>query len=74
MLAIQGIVKIAGGVQVSLNTSPQRFYTLYRSADLGAASPWTAVQGPVVGTDGILTFQDSGAGTRSFYRVTATLP
>lgn len=50
-------------------TSPQRYYTLYKSTDLGMANPWTAIAGPSVGTDGDLTLQDANAGIVGFYRV-----
>lgn len=55
-------------------TSPQRNYTLYKSADLGITHPWSAIQGPVIGTDGNLVLQDPSPGVRGFYKVGVTLP
>lgn len=61
--------------QVSLNTSSQRKYTLYRSSNSDLVSPWTAVDGPTLGIDGSLVFQDTNSpGTRGFYEVGVTIP
>jgi len=68
---IQSIERTGSLMRISLNTSPQRFYTLYRSPDLKA---WTAIQGPIIGTDGILYLEDTAAGPRGFYKVTASIP
>jgi hypothetical protein len=65
----------ASVVQVSLQTSPQRNYTLWKSPDLGAGSPWSLVVGPTLGTDGTLALHDTNAtGGLGFYRVSASLP
>lgn len=61
-------------VRISLKTSAQRFYTLYKSDDLGLTTPWSAIQGPVIGTDGVLIFEDTFTGTRGFYRVAVGTP
>ncbi|MFD0895630.1 hypothetical protein KBB96_01515 [Luteolibacter ambystomatis] len=71
-LAISSITSSSGMTAIRLNTSPQRLYTLFKSEDL---STWAAVQGPVSGTDGILTLEDTHAsGARAFYKVKATMP
>lgn len=71
-LTIASITSSTGTATIRLNTSPQRLYTLFKSEDL---SGWTAIQGPVIGTDGILTLSDTqAAGARAFYKVTATMP
>ena len=65
----------ANKVRVSLNSSPQRNYTLQKSTDLGLSAPWTAVAGPTVGTDASLTLEDPNAnGDRAYYRVLVTIP
>ncbi|MGC4017456.1 MAG: sialate O-acetylesterase [Luteolibacter sp.] len=72
VLAVGSITTSTGSVAIRLNTSPQRFYTLFKSEDLVS---WTTIQGPIVGTDGILTLTDTRAnGARAFYKVTATMP
>lgn len=75
-LKINAITSPAAGlVQVSLNTSPQRFYTLQKSTNLGGTDPWAAVDGPTIGTDGNLILQDSGAvDPKAFYRVLVAIP
>ncbi len=66
---------LGGAFEVLLPaTSPQRNYTLYKSTDLGITHPWSAIQGPVIGTDGDLTLQDPSPGVRGFYKVGVTMP
>lgn len=71
--------RISGGngspIEISLNSSPQRFYTLYRTTDLGSTGTWERIDGPVYGTDGNLSlYDDSPPPPRGFYRVGVTLP
>ena len=55
-------------------TSPQRNYTLHKSANLGVSGTWTLVAGPVMGTDGALIFHDSISAARGFYLVEVFIP
>jgi len=60
-------------VRVSLASSAQRMYTLYKSVDL--KDPWNDVDGPLVGTDGLLKLEDGAAvEPQAFYRVGVALP
>jgi len=76
VLKVGSIQKLGGDlVRVTLLTSAQRRYTLWKSGDLGLADPWAAVAGPALGADGDLVLQDPGAaGPQGFYRVTVSLP
>jgi len=57
------------------HTSPQRNYTLQKSADLGIIDPWAGIAGPTIGTGASLTFEDPDAGdARAFYRVLVSFP
>ncbi|BCU75297.1 sialate O-acetylesterase [Luteolibacter sp. LG18] len=74
-LKIDSITRNGGSMSIQLTTSPQRFYTLYKSVNLGSAAVWSAIQGPVIGTDGSLILQDPApTEARAFYKVVATLP
>ena len=57
-------------------SSPQRWYTLLRSTDLNdPVANWAPVDGPVVGTDGALSFADDDPpDPAAFYRVKVALP
>ena len=76
VLKVGSIQKLGGNlVRVTLPTSAQRSYTLWKSGDLGLTDPWAAVAGPALGADGDLVLQDPGAaGPQGFYRVTVSLP
>lgn len=76
VLKVHGIAQPAAErVEVSLITSPQRNYTLFKSSDLGAEDSWKPVAGPTIGTDGNLTLVDTNAtGRQAFYRVAVTVP
>ena len=76
VLRAGSIQKLGGDlVRVTLLTSAQRRYTLWKSGDLGLADPWAAVAGPALGADGDLVLQDpAAAGPQGFYRVTVSLP
>ncbi|MEO6301430.1 MAG: sialate O-acetylesterase, partial [Paracoccaceae bacterium] len=75
VLKIDSCGFVATSFQVSLITSPQRNYTLYRSLNSDLVSPWTVVDGPTIGTDGSLVLQDTNPPeTRGFYQVGVTIP
>jgi hypothetical protein len=70
-------IETLGGesVGVSLVTSAQRSYALWKSMGLGATNLWAVVDGPTLGTDGSLMLQDTNAmGSQAFYRVSVMLP
>lgn len=65
----------ADRVEVSLITSPQRNYTLFKTNDLGSPASWKPVAGPTIGTDGNLTLVDTNATEQqAFYRVAVSAP
>lgn len=74
--AIGAIAAATGDVmKITLNaTSPQRHYTLYKSANLSVSGAWTPVTGPVTGNDGALIFHDRISAARAFYRVEVSIP
>jgi hypothetical protein len=58
-----------------LMTSPQRNYTLLRATTLDTTNPWTPVDGPTIGTDGLLTLHDATAtNIQAYYKVTVSVP
>jgi hypothetical protein len=76
VLSIDDIEEVAGKIRVTLDeTSVGRVYRLYQSDDLGISDPWSLVAGPLTGTDGSLTLDDTEAmGMRGFFRVGVELP
>lgn len=59
---------------IALRTSAQRFYTLYKSTDLGITDSWTSIDGPIIGIDGELLLHDLNPGERGFYKVVVSIP
>ncbi len=77
VLRIESISELTAGnfTIVVPDTSPQRNYTLYRSATMENVASWTPVSSATIGTDGNLTFVNTpGAGDTYFYRVAVTIP
>ena len=75
-LRIQSITESgSASSDISIVTSSQRNYTLYRSNDLGITDTWTAIHGPIAGNGAALTLKDSTNPTTQsnrFYRVEVT--
>jgi hypothetical protein len=67
------VAVVGGDVQVSCSTAANRTYQLQRRASLDAASSWTNLAQPVIGTGGVLVLTDSGsaADAAKYYRVQA---
>ena len=77
-LRVESVTELTAGTLTIIvpDTSPQRNYTLYRSLDMGILDPWVAVsgQGPIIGTDGDLSFTHPTTEAKYFFRVKATTP
>jgi len=68
------IERQGGAVQISLVSSAQRKYTLWRSPALGPTAVWSAIAGPTVGRDGPLVLTDNESSGKNYYRLSVSLP
>jgi hypothetical protein len=70
---VGAIERLGGEVQISVVSSAQRNYTLWRASALGPGAVWSAIAGPTVGLDGTLVLTDNESSSGSFYRISASL-
>lgn len=61
-------------IQISVTSSAQRNYTLWRSLSLDSTTIWTPIAGPIAGLDGTLILTDSEPSSQTYYRISASLP
>ncbi|MFC4991272.1 GDSL-type esterase/lipase family protein [Rubritalea tangerina] len=68
-LTLQALTKVGTTTTLTINSSLQRNYSLYRSSDLGTQDPWSIVDGPLSGNGSLLLLKDTSSHTKAFYKV-----